>query len=489
MRRDRIGDWNMKLSAFAAVAAAAGLAPAAHAQAAAIEWRPHVHKLRSGESVEAQVGALIVPLRRDKPGAGSLTLRFVRLPATKPTSAPPIVYLAGGPGGSGVEAAKGERWPLFETLRRDGDVILLDQRGVGLSDPPPSCGQPLQVPTDRVLTEAGLNAAIATGLANCAAEWRAKGVDLDAYDTAENAADVADLARALGGKVRLVTISYGTFLAFAVLRDHAAIVDRVVLAGTEGPEHTTKLPLQADRALALLSRHAAADPAASKMTPDLERSLRAVLERLEKAPVWAEAKGPDGQLQRILIGKYDVQLVAAFMLATTPNASRLPGLVAAMEQGQPGPMANVALMLRRFLGSASAMTLAMDAASPVSPARERQVAAEAKRSLFGNAVNFPSADLATPLGIKVLPARFRTPLRTEVPALFISGDLDSRTPPANAEAVRKGFRTSGHLVLEGAGHDNDLFLSSPVILERIDGFLRGEPPRDETVKVQALKFD
>jgi hypothetical protein len=75
-----------------------------------------------------------------------------------------------------------------------------------------------------------------------------------------------------------------------------------------------------------------------------------------------------------------------------------------------------------------------------------------------------------------------------VPALFISGELDSRTPPANAEDVRRGFRTSGHLVLEGAGHDNDLFLASPVIIERITGFLRGEPPRDETVKVQVLKF-
>ena len=55
MRRDHTGDWNMKLSALAAVAAAAGLAPAAHAQAAAIEWRPHVHKLRSRESVEAHL--------------------------------------------------------------------------------------------------------------------------------------------------------------------------------------------------------------------------------------------------------------------------------------------------------------------------------------------------------------------------------------------------------------------------------------------------
>ncbi len=43
-------------------------------------------------------------------------------------------------------------------------------------------------------------------------------------------------------------------------------------------------------------------------------------------------------------------------------------------------------------------------------------------------------------------------------------------------------------MLEGAGHDNDLFLASPLIIERITGFLGGEPPRNETVKVEVLKF-
>ena len=159
------------------------------------------------------------------------------------------------------------------------------------------------------------------------------------------------------------------------------------------------------------------------------------------------------------------------------------------EQGDFTMMAQMSLFMRRFLAPLPAMALATDAASPVSPGRQRRVGRLARRSLFENAVNAPSADFATALGVAQMPARMHQRLRTSVPGYFISGDLDSRTPPENAEEVRRGFRTSAHLVLEGAGHDNDLFLSSPIILERIGAFLRGEPVRDERVQVDILRFE
>jgi pimeloyl-ACP methyl ester carboxylesterase len=159
-----------------------------------------------------------------------------------------------------------------------------------------------------------------------------------------------------------------------------------------------------------------------------------------------------------------------------------------MDRGDFAQAARMVLWLRRFLSELPAMPLATDAASGASRARLARVRAEAARSLFGNAVNIPSADFAAALGVARLPDRWREPVRARTPALFISGDLDSRTPPANAEAVRRGFPAGAHLVLEGAGHDNDLFLSSPVILDRIGAFLGGGNVRDETVKVHALRF-
>jgi hypothetical protein len=66
---------------------------------------------------------------------------------------------------------------------------------------------------------------------------------------------------------------------------------------------------------------------------------------------------------------------------------------------------------------------------------------------------------------------------------FISGTLDGRTPVSNADEVRQGFRNSGHLVLEGAGHSDDLLLGSRRIPEIILSFLRGGPAVDEVADV------
>src|SRR5690606_28539839 len=62
-----------------------------------------------------------------------IRLGYVRFPSTAAQPGPPIIYLAGGPGGSGVDAATGPRFPIFMALRAVADVIAFDQRGTGLS--------------------------------------------------------------------------------------------------------------------------------------------------------------------------------------------------------------------------------------------------------------------------------------------------------------------------------------------------------------------
>jgi pimeloyl-ACP methyl ester carboxylesterase len=450
-----------------------------------LSWTPYEYKLKSGETIQAELGTIDVPLVRAVPDSGALTLRFVRLAAYPGVSGPPIIYLAGGPGSSGVEAGQGDRFRLFDRLRKHGDVILLDQRGIGMSSPPPVCSTPWRFPANAVATEATVNRSLEEALRACAAEWRAAGVRLEAFNTVDNAADVADLIRALGvPKARLVGISYGTFLGFALLRDHGSLIDRAIFAGTEGPDHTVKLPTQADAALAALSAEIASTPEGRAAAPDLAGSVKRVFARLAKAPVIVEQKGGE----KLTISLYDAQTVTTFLMATSENAVRLPGLFRAMEGDDFSGMAKMVNLLRRFYGAISAMPYATDAASGASLKREKQAGILAQSSLFGNAVNFPSADIRAALGVSLIPKRYHSPLRTSVPALFISGTLDSRTPPANAEEVRRGFRKSTHLVIQGAGHDNDLFLSTPVILDRIDAFFSGKKLMDEAVPVHIMRF-
>eukprot|EP01036_Dinobryon_divergens_P054389 gene54389-72676_t len=86
-----------------------------------------------GQETDAERGFFEVPEDRRLPGSRRIRLGYVRFPSTSPNPGPPIVYLAGGPGGSGVRTAMGPRFPIFMVLRAVADVIAFDQRGTGLS--------------------------------------------------------------------------------------------------------------------------------------------------------------------------------------------------------------------------------------------------------------------------------------------------------------------------------------------------------------------
>jgi pimeloyl-ACP methyl ester carboxylesterase len=129
------------------------------------------------------------------------------------------------------------------------------------------------------------------------------------------------------------------------------------------------------------------------------------------------------------------------------------------------------------------MPLAMDAASGVSPERRARIGKEAATALLGGASNPGVPEAAWLAGVPDLGEGFRGPLRSAVPVLLISGTLDGRTGPENAEALRPGLSKAGHLVLEGAGHEG-LFQSDPRILQRMLAFLKGNAAVDDRLQVK-----
>jgi pimeloyl-ACP methyl ester carboxylesterase len=130
----------------------------------------------------------------------------------------------------------------------------------------------------------------------------------------------------------------------------------------------------------------------------------------------------------------------------------------------------------------------MDCSSGVSPDRRRRIEAEARTSLLGDVMDLPFPDICDAWNAPDLGEAFRSPARTAVPTLFISGTLDVRTPPSNAEEVRKHFRNSEHLIIDGAVHSDPLFLSSPVIKDVMLQFMRGKRLSTTRIHLPPLRF-
>ena len=105
-----------------------------------LRFEPYVIRGFDGVERHAELGRLSVPARHAQPARDAIELAVVRLKSTAPSAGDPIVFLMGGPGiPASVMAQVPVYAQLFERLRVVADVILLDQRGTGLSRPALEC--------------------------------------------------------------------------------------------------------------------------------------------------------------------------------------------------------------------------------------------------------------------------------------------------------------------------------------------------------------
>jgi len=456
----------------------------------ATKVRPYVYESAKHDKVDADLGTFWVPENRNDPESRWIQLAYVRFKSTSKTPGNPVVYLAGGPGGSAVGAAKGSRFPLFMAMREVGDVIAFDQRGTGMSQPDIQCTDPLQLPLDAQTRDAVIKRYIEVSR-DCVEYWHDwQRVDLRGYNTNENADDLEELRKVLGAnKLDLWSISYGTHLALAMIRRHPSSIGRAMLFGTEGPDHTLKLPSNIDAHIAALGEALKRDPEWNARIPDFVALVRDVHAKLDAQPATAEIIDPTTkQKVQVPVTKFVLQAFTANNEGTE-TAARFPAMYYAASQGDYRPFAQWWLAFTRST-IGNAMSFMMDCYSGATAARRERIAREAKTAMFSNYADQVFPDVCEAWGNPDLGDAFRAPVKSDVPALFVSGTLDGRTPVSNAEEYAAGFSHAHHLILDGAVHSDPLFLSSPKILQTMIAFLRGEnlPPRTEIVVEQPLKF-
>ena len=399
------------------------------------------------------------------------------------TPGAPILWLAGGPGDHGSDDIEGPYLELVRAFQEVADVIALDQRGTGLSRPLLLCpGNEATLPLERPY-DADLAMSEYRRLSRaCARHFTSQGIDLSAYNTVESVHDIDALRRALGAeKFSLYGASYGTHLALAVLRYHPDSVDRVVLSGVEGPDHSWKLPSNAERFFEIVFELARNDEALSAHYPDLETMVREVIARLEAEPVSVVLQGEEGSPdETIVIGATDLRRGLRAFLGSRPNISQLPMIFAQLYEGDYELTARYLRGLRT-VSVWSAMYYCMDCASGATPQRRERIESEAPTSITG-VVDFPFPGICEAWPYQPLDESFRGVLHADNPTLFISGTLDGQTPPSNADEVARGFTNATRIVVNGGSHQY-LELDPPGIARRMVAFLRGQALADTTFAV------
>jgi pimeloyl-ACP methyl ester carboxylesterase len=385
-----------------------------------------------GTRAWAECGVVEVAVAVDAP-APVLGIAYARLPATGASDrGAPIVLLAGGPG----QAALRDFVPVLPHLdgvRARHDVVLVDVRGTGRS-------QPQRCPDDRPLASRLGGDGDDAILTACVG---ALTVPARHLLTADAARDVDAVRLALGiERWHVLGVSYGTRLALTYDRLFPGRAVTLTLDGF----------VPVDRALG--------DDVAADMTASLRAlgdgavdDFRAVKAHLAAAPHPVQLRHPTtGVVLQLTATAALVNGAVRMLLYATETRAVLPVLLHAARDGDLGPLVALAVLSGEQLEGA----LHGPVNASVLCAEDVPFFAAAVAAPGGVAA--PAFDDERP-GMRRQCARWATvpPSRpvfsgTKTPTLILSGEHDPITPPHHAERALLRFADVVHVVAPGQGH-------------------------------------
>jgi pimeloyl-ACP methyl ester carboxylesterase len=414
-------------------------------------------------------GYLTVPENRRAPNGRTIRILVARVKAA--TNAPrpdPIVFLAGGPGGAGTLSAPAV---VAGGMNAERDVIFVNQRGTLHSDPHLSCREMDDFAAQSIglIYEAASTAALdAAGVTTCRERIAPSGADLAAYNTRENAADIADLRVALGIEWwNVYGVSYGSDLALQLLRDHPEGIRSVVLDSVVPPNQNIVDKWWAAPASGLEAIFAAcaAQPACAAAYPNLATDFTTTVNRLSATPAEITVGDPSGQPVRVTIDGFKLFPVMLAWSASVTQVIDIPRLIDNLANGD-GTLAAAAIVAtndlpedeRGLLGSGLAlgaycqeMANWTDAERALSEARIAMPAiAEPVLRIAPTGSWLFDECRAWGLG-RSDPATLATAI-SKVPTLILAGTFDSNTAPAWVEQVTPGLSNAVVLHFPGVGH-------------------------------------
>ena len=415
----------------------------------------------------AVCGYLSVLEDRSKPEGRRIRILVTRLPAVSATPKPdPIVYLSGGPGGAGsFEVAFMAR----HGLNAEREVIFVDQRGTHQARPLLACPEYEQHIFNAISLPFAADSTAAIGAAAvkaCRGRLTATGADIAAYNSTENAADIAELRKALGIESwNVYGVSYGSKLALIVLRDHPRGIRSVVLDSVSPPRNNiveTWWSAPASSFKAIFAACATQRTCAAAY-PTLEADFTATVNRLDTTPAITQLTEPSGSPVTINIDGFTF-VYTLIMASERGDVADIPKMMADMARGDAASVAAAYLAYRgppELIGlGGMALAFTVFCAEHANLTTDAAMLAKAKSVLPG----FPERVL------RVQPKQGRlftecpfwnvakagpavgAPTVSSVPVLILEGSFDAATAPEWVELITPDLKNSQVVRFPFTGH-------------------------------------
>lgn len=400
---------------------------------------------------ESRCGVLEVWEDRQAQRGRRIALKVMVLPAINPTALPdPIFYLSGGPGTAASEIGPSQFRSLGE-VRKDRDVVFVDQRGTGSSHALECVMDPGIFAEDvslRHITDVQVQR-----MRECLEEFDA---DLTLYTTPIAMDDLDEVREALGyDRINLIGGSYGTRAALVYMRRHpervrSAVLDGVVPFEMQLPRYMGR---DAERALELMLTDCERDDSCRAAFPELRAHFDALLARLADQPEAIDYVHPrTGETMRGTVYPDVLTGTIRSVLYSRELSILLPLAIEQAYQRNYAPLVAMAGFFEE-MGMSLGMTYSVICSEDVAHLTRHEIPRSSSEvSRFGPSLydSFYEVCEFWPKGD--IPNDYFDPTDSDVPVLLTSGALDPVTPPEWGEQAAKHLSRSRHLVVPGVGH-------------------------------------
>ena len=416
-----------------------------------------------GQTVKC--GFVTVPENRQNPNGAKVQLAVAIFKSPHAQHDPtPVVRLEGGPGGPSLD-----NWAHYFTSSNladfvfNSDLIMFDQRGTGYSTPSLKCSETLKLQYDTLNVH--LNATDSERLAlqaiqTCHDRLLKSGVDLNAFNVQENAADVHDLIQALGYKqANLYGVSYGTRLALTTMRLYPSVIRSVVLDSVYPPQsNRTDLPTSAQRVFNTLFQGCAATTQCATQYPNLDRVFYQLVTDLNANPVHFQTTSIDtGKSYNVTMAGDDFVFVLFSALYASSIIPALPKMIYQVR-------ANDYSLLSQIYGEVEFDGNFSDGMFYSDECNEdwsfltqnsinsslQGVTAQIQPALKGSLQQ--EYDACHVWNVQKAPAIQKQPVVSNIPTLVLSDEYDPITPPANGRLAAQTLKNSYYFLFPGLGH-------------------------------------
>jgi len=403
-----------------------------------------------GIKEQVKCGTLKVPenyLLAKEEGVAKLSINFAILPAIDNSeNKTPLMFLAGGPGQAAVELAAFIK-TSFNEIRKTHDIILIDQRGTGMSNPL-ECPDVVEPDVYQTIPED----ASEQDIKDCLAQLNG---DLSQF-TSENAVRDFDAVReALGHKqINLYGGSYGTRAGLVYMRMFPEKIRSVVLDSVGPIEVPIGLFGQSSaRSFNLVLEHCQQEDSCHKAFPNLAQEFEKLTARLEKEPVTLNIPHPRLGIQTEfvvskskLIGNLFMQLYSSSGRSLVPliihqayleNYAPLAGIIASADGG-----------MGIYVGVFFNITCNEDF-----PRITKEMFTKDATNKFGGGNSHIGFKKSCPIWPQYRPSEnFYQAVTANIPTLILSGGLDPVTPPSNGDYSAATLPNSHHIIVDNASH-------------------------------------